>query len=159
MEANEHDAVTPEDEEKTGCALWVARNPYGEESAYLMLYPDGPPEGVAENQEIGGLAHSLGLMPLAEPSEIPFVATDTLCVALQGALATLWAGDRQWLTLPVTDEWTGRAIARRYIVLVIGTRIHHGNMDSQQIATYLSHREAIHLGLVRIRLRVEDPAG
>lgn len=158
MTHNNEETSVPVPGDKTGCALWVARNPYGEESSYLMLYPDTAGGPLKVNAEISGLAQSLGLMPLTEPSEIPFVNGDTLRVALQGALATLWAGNRQWLTIPVTDQWTGYAIARRYVVLVIGTRAFDGSMDSEQIANYLAHREDIHLGLVRIRLRVEDTA-
>lgn len=143
-------------EENLAATLWVAPNPYGQETAYLLLYPDSPSRPGHDNSQVSALADSFGLEPMAESREIAFVPTDTLCVALQGAVATLWAGDRKWLTFPATDEWTGRAIARRYIVLVMGSAPHIGEIGAEQIARYLSNAAAIRLGLVRIRLRIEE---
>ena len=91
-----------------------------------------------------------------QDGDIPFLGKQVLEVGLHGTLATLWAGDHEWLTVAVSDQWTAQAIARRYIVLVVGSSPHARSMDAEQIADYLRASEGIYLGLVRIRLRVES---
>ena len=131
---------------------WSSPNPFGEETAYLLLTPSQ--KGVAG--ELTQLAEYLGLKPMGFGGDMPWVGTDYLCVALRGAIADLWAGDHSWLKVPVSDTWTGNAIARRYIVLVLGTQVTASSMTPEQISAYLRSDQEVFAGLVKIRLRVTD---
>ncbi len=151
-EQNDHESTDYE----VGSVLWVAPNPFGESTSYLMLYPDAAEVSDAARASMRDLATTLGLKKYEEDGDIPFIGTDTLDVGLHGALATLWAGSQEWLTVAVSNQWTAQAIARRYIVLVVGATPHAGGMDAQQISDYLREADEVSLGLVRIRLRVES---
>lgn len=131
---------------------WSSPNPFGEDTAYLLLTPGEAEVGV----ELAELANYLGLKPMGFGGDIPWVGTDYLCVALRGVFADLWAGDHSWLKIPVTDSWTGHAIGRRYIVMVVGTGATGDDMSAEEISTYLRSSEGVSAGLVKIRLRVTD---
>lgn len=141
---------------QVGSVLWVAPNPFGESTAYLMLYPESDQVSDDAKDSLKELSKTLGLKKFDEDGDIPFLGKQVLEVGLHGTLATLWAGDHEWLTVAVSDQWTAQAIARRYIVLVVGSSPHARSMDAEQIADYLRASEGIYLGLVRIRLRVES---
>lgn len=132
--------------------VWNATNPFGESTAYMLLTP-GSTEVAAEMKTF---ADGLGLKALGSSTDIPWVGTDYLCVALRGVVADLWAGEESWLKVPVSDSWTGNAIGRRYIVLAVGTAVTGPEMDAEQISAYLRDDAEVLAGLVKIRLRVTD---
>lgn len=91
----------------------------------------------------------------AEGDILP-VGTDTLQAALRALQVEFWAGEDLWARHPVGDEWTGAAIARRYVVLVIGTTVLTEDPDGTAISNYLAQRDQVFTGLVKIRLKVTD---
>ena len=135
-----------------GTAAWIAPNPFEEPTAYIMVYPTGD----AGTEELTTTAQSLGLRRLDTEGDIMWVGTDTLVAALRAMQVEFWAGDTVWLRHAVTDDLTGAAIARRYVVLVIGTTPLRAEPDGEMIAAYLSDRHRVHAGLVKIRLKVTD---
>ncbi len=139
-----------------GSSLWVAPNPYGEEAAFLLLHPEADEGAAAPTRErLALLAQRLGLRDVAASGEIPILAGDGIRVALRGAVATLWLGERQWLTFQVPDVWTSAALARKYVVLVIGENAAPAELDAEQVSTYIRQAAGLHLGLVRTLVRVE----
>ena len=146
--AKEEKVVLPPD---LNTFVWTALNPFEEETSFLLLTPGS--EAVGE--ELRVVADSLGLQRMDSGSDIPWVGTDHLAVALRGAMADLWTGDHSWVRIPTSDTWTGNAIARRYIVLTVGTRVTGDAMDAEEISAYLQG-EDVFAGLVKIRLRVTD---
>lgn len=135
-----------------GSALWVAPNPFGEPTAYLLVHPRSD----AAAPPLGAVAGTLGLKRIDEPGDILPVGTDVMVAALRGLHVDLWAGDRRWLELPVGDSWTAAAVGRRYIVLVIGSEPQDEVADADQIAAYLGEPGRVRTGLVKIRLKVTD---
>jgi hypothetical protein len=135
-----------------GAAGWVAPNPFGEPTAYILVHPI---DGVG-GDELGTTAQGLGFKRLDAEGDIMWVGTDTLLAALRAMQVEFWSGDSIWVRHAVTDDWTGAAIARRYVVLVIGTAPLTADPDGSAIAAYLSNRESVHAGLVKIRLNVTD---
>ncbi len=131
---------------------WSSPNPFGEETAYLLLTPSKAQAG----SELSELADYLGLKPLGFGGDMPWVGTDYLCVALRGSFADLWAGEGSWLKVPVSDAWTGNAIGRRYIVLVLGSEVTGEELAPEEISSYLRSNQDVFAGLVKIRLRVTD---
>jgi hypothetical protein len=135
-----------------GIVAWIAPNPFGEPTAYLMVYPT---EDVG-TEELASTAKSLGLRSLDTAGDIMWIGTDTLVAALRAMQIELWTGDKIWLRHTVTDDLTGAAIARRYAVLVVGTAPLDAEPDAEAIAAYLSERQRVFAGLVRLRLRMTD---
>lgn len=84
-----------------------------------------------------------------------WVGTDDLVASLRGDRVTLWRGAEPWWAHHVSDEWTGAAIGRRYVVLVVGSDA-ITRTDPVELSAYLTRRERVHAGLVKIRLRVTD---
>lgn len=140
-------------EEALDGVTWISPNPFNEATAYLLLHPltDGPliPDGVQ------ALSTELGLRRLDRDAEMMWVGTDTLVAALHGTRVGLWRGTRPWWSHAVTDAWTAAAIARRYIVLVVGTTPLCGE-DSRAVSAYLGRHDQTYAGLVKIRFRLED---
>lgn len=131
---------------------WSAPNPFGEQTAYILLAPTD----ASSAETLEELSSWLGLQALAFGGDIPWVGTDYLNVALKGPIADLGVGSQTWLQVSVSDRWTGNAIGRRYVVLAVGTVPVSEEMNEEQIATYIQKDEQIRAGLVRIRLRVTD---
>lgn len=142
-------------EQDIAVIAWSSLNPFGEKASYLLLAPRSGVEAQV-GADLAAVAQSSGLRNLAGGTEIPFIGTEDLAIALRGTAATLWAGPEPWLTFPAGDAWTADAIARRYIVLVIGTRPSEPDLSPEQITDYLSHSDGVGAGLVRIRLRVTE---
>lgn len=138
-------------------AAWIAPNPFGEPTSYLLVHPDADSRAGAA---LVATAESLGLKRLDEDGDIPWVPTERLVVALRGIHADLWAGpaeaQERWLSVLVPDAWTAAAVGRRYVVLVIGDAAGPEVMDAEAIAEYLTHPEQVRTGLVRIRLKVTE---
>ncbi len=135
-----------------GIAAWVAPNPFGEPTAYLMVYPT---EDVGR-EELAATAKNVGLRSLDTEGDIMWVGTDTLAAALRAMQIELWAHDKIWLRHTVTDHLTGAAIARGYVALVVGTVPLNAEPDAEVIAAYLSDRQRVYAGLVRVRLTADD---
>jgi hypothetical protein len=133
---------------------WTAPNPFDESAAYLLLHPvsatSAPGDGVRQ------VADGLGLRRLDREAEMMWVGTDVLAASLRGERVDLWNGARSsWWSQWVTDEWTGAAIARRYIVLAMGITPLL-DKDAKAVSAYLRHSDRVYAGLVKIRLRVTD---
>jgi hypothetical protein len=135
-----------------GIVAWIAPNPFGEPAAYLMVYPTED----AGSEELACSAKSLGLRSLDTEGDIMWVGTDTLVAALRAMQIELWATDKIWLRHTVTDDLMSAVIARRYIVLVVGTAPLDAEPDAEAIVAYLSDRQRVFAGLVRIRLKITD---
>lgn len=135
-----------------GLASWISTNPFGEPTAYLLAYPQND-DAVAV---LAADAERFTFKRLDAEGDILWVGTDTLQAALRAMQVEFWSGDDVWARHPVGDEWTGAAIARRYVVLVIGTAVTDANSDGIAIADYLSQRDQVFTGLVKIRLKVTD---
>ena len=135
-----------------GAAAWIAQNPFDEPTAYFLVHPL---DDVA-SEELGTTAQRLGFKRLDADGDIMWVGTDTLLVALRAMQAEFWAGESIWIRHSVTDDWTGVAIARRYVVLVIGTAPLTADPDGQAISEYLLDRQSIHAGLVKVRLKITE---
>lgn len=136
----------------SGIVTWIANNPFGEPSAYLLVHPK-------EEIDADGflsMAEHMGFKRLDGEGDITWVGTETLLAALRARQVEFWAGERLWMRHPVTDDWTGAAIARRYVVLAIGTTALPDDPDDEDIAAYLAERTSVYPGLVKIRLKVTE---
>ena len=132
---------------------WIAPNPFDEPTAYLLLHP--PSGGGALDDGVRRAAAELGLRRLDREAEMMWVGTDALAASLRGDRVELWSRSRSWWSQSVNDDWTGTAIARRYIVLTLGTVPLLGE-DATAVSAYLRHSDRVYTGLVKIRLRVTD---
>lgn len=137
--------------EEVSAVTWIAPNPFGEPTAYLLVHP----VGLAGVDGLLEAVQGFGLRRLDTGAEMMWVGPDTLVAALRGDRAGLWRGPDLWWSQPVTDEWTGTAIARRYIVLVVGDEPLVDD-DAAGLSTYLGRTEHVHAGLIKIRLKVTD---
>ena len=135
-----------------GAATWVAPNPFGEPTGYVLVHPLDE-TGIDTLVET---AERLGLKRLDAEGDIMWVGTDTLLAALRARQFEFWAGDDLWMRHPVPDTWTGVAIARRYVVLVIGTAPLAPDPEGVVISEFLSRRDGAYTGLVKVRLKVTD---
>lgn len=132
---------------------WSAPNPFGEPTAFLLVHPtNGPDDGA-----LAGAVARLGLKRLDADGDILPIGTGELYASLRALRVELWAPEGIWLSHPVTDEWMGRAVARRYVVLAVGAEPLPEGADADAIAAYLADRRSVHAGLVRIRVRL-DPS-
>lgn len=135
-----------------GLTAWSAPNPFGEPTAFVLVHP-------LRTVDDGTLADAiarLGLKRLDAEGDILPIGTDTLYASLRALQVELCTSAGVWLAHPVTDEWTGHAIGRRYIVLVVGTAPLGDDADAAAISTYLAEHERVFTGLVKIRVRVEQ---
>lgn len=146
------DLTTAGTTQRIGLTAWWAPNPFGETTAFVLVHPvDGPDDGTLA-EAISGL----GLKRLDADGDILPIGTDTLYASLRAMQVELCGADGVWLSHPVTDEWTGNAIGRRYIVLAVGTTPLAEDADASAISTYLAEREHVHAALVKIRVRFEQ---
>lgn len=135
-----------------GLTAWSAPNPFGEPTAYLLVHPlEGAPEDVLE-QTIA----DLGLKRIDEGGDILPIGTGLLYASLRAMQVELCTSDGVWVSSPVTDDWTGHAIGRRYIVLALGTKPLDSEADAAAISAYLTDRESVYAALVKIRVRMEQ---
>lgn len=146
------DPATTEPTRDIGVTAWSAPNPFGEQTAFVLVHPRTMPDDGVLAQAVA----ELGLKRLDADGDILPIGTDTLYASLRALKVELCTGRGVWLDHPVTDEWTGNAIGRRYIVLAIGTLPLDGDADAAAIAAYLANRATIHAGLVKIRVRFEN---
>ena len=104
------------------------------------------------------------------------IGTDALSISLQGPQVAAHCEGRTWFTHPVADTWTAAAIARRYIVLVMGDqpwppreRDSEGTSSvlsdndsapgarttgARDVSSYLRDHDNLFTGLVRVQLRM-----
>lgn len=131
---------------------WSAPNPFGEPTAFVLIHPIGAPD----DGTLGAAIGSLGLKRLDGDGDILPIGTDHLYASLKAMRVELCRPDGVWMSHPVTDEWTGNAIGRRYIVLVVGTEPLPDDADADAISAYLANRESVYTALVKIRVRFEQ---
>lgn len=117
-----------------------------------MAHPlDGAPEDVLAE----AITH-LDLKRIDRDGDILPIGSDTLYASLRARQVELCTPEGVWLRGPVTDDWTGHAVGRRYIVLAVGTRPLSADADAEAISAYLGHRDSVYAALVKIRVRVEQ---
>lgn len=134
-----------------GLTTWSAPNPFGEDTAFVLVHPISAPD----DGTLREMATSLGMKRLDADGDILPIGTDTLYASLRAMRVELCTSEGVWLSHPVTDDWTGHAIGRRYIVLAIGTEPLSDDADGAAISTYLGNREQVYTALVKIRVRFE----
>lgn len=142
----------PPSDSRIGLTAWTAPNPFGEPAAYLLVHPLVGAPGTVLSEAVD----ELGLKRIDESGDILPIGTDTLYASLRGMQVELCTADGVWLSLPVTDDWTGNAIGRRYIVLALGTTPLASDADAEAISAYLADPESVYAGLVKIRMRIEQ---
>ena len=98
--------------------VWSAPNPFGEPTAFALVHPVGGNDDGTLGRAIDGL----GLKRLDDDGDILPIGTDTLYASLKARNVELCAADGVWMSHPVTDEWTGNAIGRRYICRLYTSR-------------------------------------
>jgi hypothetical protein len=131
---------------------WTASNPFGEPTGFVLVHPIDAADG-------GGLAEiiaNLGLKRLDADGDILPIGTEVLYASLRAQRVELCTAENVWLSHPVTDDWTGNAIGRRYVVLAIGTAPLAEDADAAAIAGYLAERSNVYAALVKIRVRFEQ---
>ena len=136
---------------RIGMTAWSAPNPFGEPTAFVLVHPVAAPD----DGTLAGAVARLGLKRLDDPGDILPIGTDTLYAALRALRVELCDGNGVWLSRPVTDDWTGCAIGRRYVVLAIGSAPLSDEADARAISAYLADRTAVHAALVKIRVRFD----
>lgn len=135
-----------------GLTAWSAPNPFGEPTAFVLVHPiTGPDDGT-----LADTIARLGLKRLDADGDILPIGSDTLYASLRAMQVELCTSEGVWLSHPVTDDWTGNAIGRRYVVLVIGTAPLADDADAAAISGHLSDREQVFTALVKIRVRLEN---
>jgi hypothetical protein len=137
---------------RTGATVWTAPNPFGEPTAFVLVHPVGEPDD-------GALAASvarLGMKRLDAAGDILPVGTDLLFASLRALRVELCTPEGVWLSRPVTDDWTGVALGRRYVVLAVGTAPLVDDADAAALSAYLADRGSVHAALVKIRVRFEQ---
>ena len=150
---------------------WGATNPCGEAAAYrLVIFSESTRLDLREQ------ASNLGLKALDAGGEMTIIGTDALSISLQGPQVAAHCEGRTWFTHPVADTWTAAAIARRYIVLVMGDqpwppreRDSEGTSSvlsdndsapgarttgARDVSSYLRDHDNLFTGLVRVQLRM-----
>lgn len=142
-------------ESSFGATAWTSANPFGEPTSYLLVHPLGGSE-TSGSKSLKTIIDNTELTELSAGREIPFIDPGKMAVSLHGLRATLWNGTDEWITFPASDSWTGDAIGRRYIVLVVGTKPTSAELDAQQLSEYLQQPEGLFTALVRIRLRATE---
>lgn len=135
-----------------GLTAWSALNPFGEPTAFLLVHPVAG----ADDGTLADAVARLGMKRLDAEGDILPIGTDTLYASLRAMSVELCTADGVWLSRPVTDDWTGNAIGRRYIVLVIGVTPLAEDAGSEQISAYLGQLENVFTALVKIRVRIEQ---
>lgn len=80
---------------------------------------------------------------------------DRMFASLRARKVELCVNGDVWIEHPVTDDWTGNAYGRRYVVLIMGTGLLEDDADSESISAYLKQRDSVYASLLKIRLRVE----
>ncbi|MCF8610509.1 hypothetical protein L5G28_10140 [Gordonia sp. HY285] len=145
------DEPTTESTPSIGMTAWSAPNPFDESTAFVLVHP------IHEEDDgtLGAAVASLGLKRLDSDGDILPIGTDTLYASLRAMSVELCTGDGVWMSHPVTDDWTGNAIGRRYIVLAVGTAPLSDDADPSEISAYLAAKENVYAGLVKIRVRFE----
>lgn len=141
--------ATPAD---IGLTAWSAPNPFGEPTAFLLVHP----VATADDGTLADAVARLGMKRLDAEGDILPIGTDTLYASLRAMRVELCTPESVWLTRPVTDDWTGNAIGRRYIVLVIGVTPLAEDATAEAISAYLADLENVYTALVKIRVRIEQ---
>lgn len=137
---------------EVGAATWSAPNPFGEPTAYVLVHPIGRPD----DGTLGAAITRFGLKRLDADGDILPIGTDTLYASLRAMSVELCTAEGVWLSHPVTDEWTGNAVGRRYVVLAIGTTPLAEDADAHAISAYLADHASVHTALVKIRVRFDQ---
>lgn len=132
--------------------VWSAPNPFGEPTAFALVHP----VGAADDGTLAEVITGLGLKRLDADGDILPIGTDHLYASLRALRVELCTPEGIWLGHPVTDEWTGCAIGRRYIVLAVGTEPLVDDAGPDEISAYLARRESVYSALVKIRVRFEQ---
>lgn len=134
-----------------GMTAWSAPNPFGEPTAFVLVHPiEAPDDG-----PLADAVARLGLRRIDAEGDILPIGTDTLYASLHGLRVELCTADGVWLRHAVSDDWTGHAIGRRYVVLAIGTAPLDADADATAISAYLADATNVHAALVKIRVRWE----
>ncbi|WP_315584565.1 hypothetical protein [Actinomyces viscosus] len=145
---------------------WVATNPFGEAAAYLLVI-----FSESTRLDLREQASNLGLKALDAGGEMTIIGTDALSISLQGPQVAAHREGRIWFTHPVADTWTAAAIARRYIVLVMGDQpwpprgrdssalsdndpVSGERTSARDVSSYLRDHDNLFTGLVRVQLRM-----
>lgn len=136
-----------------GLTMWTAPNPFDEPTSYALIHPYTSDAGTGLAQT----AAELGLRRLDEDRDILPLGTNIMYVSLRAQQVEFCIGDEIWARHPVTDDWTGNAIGRRYVVFVLGTEPLMDDQDAETISAYLKQHASIYTALVKIRLRVDKP--
>lgn len=141
----------PQTEQRIGITTWSAPNPFGEPTAFALVHPlgDSAPQALTDAIE------QLGLKRIDAEGDILPIGTDTLYASLRAMKVELCTSEGVWIDHSVTDEWTGNAIGRRYIVLAIGVDPLSEQADPAAISEYLAQRDRVYTALVKIRVRFE----
>jgi hypothetical protein len=134
-----------------GMTTWSAPNPFGEPTAFVLVHPIATPD----DGTLARASTDLGLRRLDASGDILPVGTDRLYASLGARRVELCTPRGVWLDRRVSDDWTGHAIGRRYVVLAIGTAPLPGDADARAISGYLADRESVHAALVQIRVRFD----
>ncbi|GAB2640797.1 hypothetical protein GCM10027068_20520 [Prescottella soli] len=137
--------------QQIGVTAWSAPNPFGEPTAFVLVHPTG----AIDDGTLSDVIADLGLRRLDADGDILPIGTDTLYASLRAQRVELCTADGVWLNRPVTDDWTGNALGRRYIVLAVGTAQLSDDADAAAISKYLGARENVFAALVKIRVRFE----
>lgn len=138
---------------------WSAPNPFGEPTAFVLAHPLAPqdrPEAEAENVGVESIVERLGMKRLDASGDILPIGTDVLFASLRALKVELCTPQGVWLEQSVSDEWTGHAVGRRYIVLAVGAQPLPLDADAHAISAYLRQADGIHAALVKIRVRFEQ---
>lgn len=134
-----------------GVTAWSAPNPFGESTAFLLVHPTVESDDGLLSLAIAGL----GLKRLDDAGDILPIGTDVLYASLKALRVELCRPQGVWMSHPVTDEWIGNAIGRRYIVLAVGTTPLADDADAHAISAYLADKENVYAALVKIRVRFD----
>lgn len=141
-------ASTLPDAHSVEVTTWVASNPFGEATAFLLLCPAGEKDLAV----MPDIAAALGLLRTDHERDIPWVGTDFLAWRVNNnAELELRVGERVWLSSPVTEAWAAEAHRRRYLVLAIGREVYpFDSRDAELVASYVQQPDRIFAGLVKL---------
>jgi len=131
---------------RVGVVDWLASNPFGEPTAFLLLHPLVP-----GSSALAVLAGELGLSSIDNRQDMPRVGTDTLVGRLSDSGAELRRQEDVWIRQAVDDRWLTAARDRGYIVLTVCTHMLESDAGaSRSMVEYLSHRKHVHAALVNV---------
>lgn len=129
-----------------GLTAWLAPNPFGETSAFLLLHPRDD----ATAAQLTTLALEMGLAHLDGPSDIPRIGTDTLSIVLSDTSFQVRTADTVLVEHIVSADWLDAARQRSYIVLAMGSERMADEESSESVRAYLSRHDAVSAGIVQL---------